>query len=339
MKFGGNSQPAVSPRLESIAEMTVQTEQLDMNQGFGQASMQINFVTRRGTNRFHGRIFDDFRNAALNANSWTNDALTALDPSNPQKKNPIKLNDFGGSVGGPILRNKLFFFGTFAESRRPGTSQYNNWLFTPAAQSGIFTWIDQTTGATNTQDLFQWAASHGVTSNNVESPATAAVFSAYPASNLGSITPAVNGDPNVNRIDWQVSNPTIFYYPAVRVDFTPNDRMRFNVAWNMTKSTTPSTNAPDFPGSTWAKTGAGNTSKNYSSSFGFDWTLSPNVVNEFRGGYLYNASLFSYNAAPVDINVPQVAWAYPGAGGQRSTQMSGTVDWLFRVSRSLPWVL
>jgi hypothetical protein len=328
MKFGGNSQPAVSPRLESIAEMTVQTEQLDMNQGFGQASMQINFVTRRGTNRFHGRIFDDFRNAALNANSWTNDALTALDPSNPQKKNPIKLNDFGGSVGGPILRNKLFFFGTFAESRRPGTSQYNNWLFTPAAQSGIFTWIDQTTGATNTQDLFQWAASHGVTSNNVESPATAAVFSAYPASNLGSITPAVNGDPNVNRIDWQVSNPTIFYYPAVRVDFTPNDRMRFNVAWNMTKSTTPSTNAPDFPGSTWAKTGAGNTSKNYSSSFGFDWTLSPNVVNEFRGGYLYNASLFSYNAAPVDINVPQVAWAYPGAGGQRSTQMSGTVDWL-----------
>src|SRR5438093_9422682 len=184
MKFSGNAAPAVTPRLESIEEMTVQTEQLDMNQGFGQASMQINFVTRRGSNAFHGRVFDDFRNAALNANSWNNDALTALDPTNPQKKNPIKLNDFGGSVGGPILKNKLFFFGTFAESRRPGTSQYNNWLFTPAAQSGIFTWIDQTTGATNTQDLFQWAASHGVTSNNVESPATAAVFSAYPASNL-----------------------------------------------------------------------------------------------------------------------------------------------------------
>src|SRR5207302_10940535 len=176
MKFGGNSAPAVTPRLESIEEMTVQTEQLDMNQGFGQASMQINFVTRRGGNAFHGRVFDDFRNAALNANSWTNDALTALDPTNPQKKNPIKLNDFGGSIGGPILKNKLFFFGTFAESRRPGTSQYDNWLFTAAAQSGIFTWIDQTTGATNTQDLFQWAASHGVTSNNVESPATAAVL-------------------------------------------------------------------------------------------------------------------------------------------------------------------
>lgn len=328
MKFGGNAEPAVTPRLESIEEMTVQTEQLDMNQGFGQASMQINFVTRRGSNAFHGRVFDDFRNAALNANSWFNDAATAIDPSNPQTKNPIKLNDFGGSIGGPILKNKLFFFGTFAESRRPGTSQYNNWLFTPAAQSGVFTWVDQNTGVTKTQDLYQWAATHGVTSNNVESASTAAVFAAYPALNLGSITPAVNGDPNVNRIDWQVSNPTVIYYPAVRVDFTPSEKMRFNVAWNMTKSTQPSTNSPDFPGSTWAKTGAGNTSKNYSSSFGFDWTLSPNVVNEFRGGYLYNNSLFSYNASPVDENVPQVAWAYPGAGGTRSTQMNGTVDWL-----------
>ena len=51
----------MTPRLESIEEMTVQTEQLDMNQGFGQASMQINFVTRRGGNAFHGRVFEDFR--------------------------------------------------------------------------------------------------------------------------------------------------------------------------------------------------------------------------------------------------------------------------------------
>src|SRR6266567_4583613 len=191
MKFTGNAEPAVSARLESIEEMTVQTEQLDMNQGFGQASMQINFVTRRGSNAFHGRVFDDFRNAALNAQSCSNDAANFLDPSNPQKKNPIKLNDFGGSIGGPILKNKLFFFGTFAESRRPGTTQYDNWLFTAAAQSGIFTWVDNA-NVTHTQDLYQWAGSHGVTSNNIESASTAAVFAAYPALNLGSITPAVN---------------------------------------------------------------------------------------------------------------------------------------------------
>ena len=62
MKFTGNAQPVVSARLEDIGEMTVQTDQLDLDQGFGQATMQINFITRRGGNAFHGRAYEDFRN-------------------------------------------------------------------------------------------------------------------------------------------------------------------------------------------------------------------------------------------------------------------------------------
>jgi len=324
MKFGGNAAPAVSPRLESIEEMTVQTEQLDMNQGFGQASMQVNFVTRRGSNVFHGRVFEDFRNAALNANSWNNDALTAIDPANPQKKNPVKLNDFGGSIGGPLFKNKLFFFGTYAEQKQPGTIKANNWLLTSAAQQGIFTY--QTEAGVQTANLYDLAAAQSI-SNNALSPATAAVFSAYPGSGLGSISP-ISGDLNVQRLDWQVSNPTTNYYPAVRVDFTPNDKWRFNVAWNMTKSTTPANHPPDFPGAAWSKTGAGDATKNYTAALGIDWTISPTIVNNFRGGYLYDSTLNAYNAAPLNPNVPQVAWGYPGAGGTRSTQMNGTVDWL-----------
>jgi hypothetical protein len=341
MKFAGNADPVVTPRLESIEEMTVQTEQLDMNQGFGQASMQINFVTRRGGNKFHGRVFEDFRNSALNAQSWANDAANSIDPTNPQKKNPVKLNDFGGSVGGPIIKNKLFFFGTFAESRQPGTVQASNWLFTPAAQSGMFTYVD-TNNATQTVNLYTLEAAQ---SNNVLSPATSAVFAAYPALTTGTVTPVNTGDPNVQQLNWQVSNPTVIYYPAVRVDFTPNAKMRFNVAWNMTKFTLPGNHVPDFPGSAWAKTGAGDTSKNYSTSFGFDWTLSPTMVNEFRGGFLYNAALFGFNAPSLSANVPQVGWNYPGAGGTLATQMSGTVDYiptgtyypLFNFSDTVSW--
>ena len=341
MKFGGNAEPVVTPRLESIQEMTVQTEQLDMNQGFGQASMQINFVTRRGSNAFHGRVFEDFRNSVLNAQSWANDAANYLDPTNPQQKNPVKLNDFGGSVGGPIIKNKLFFFGTFAESRQPGTVQASNWLFTSAAQSGVFTYVD-TNNATQTVNLYQLETGQ---SNNVLSPATAAVFQAYPALSTGTVTPVSTGDPNVLALNWQVSNPTVTYYPAVRVDFTPNDKMRFNVAWNMTKFTLPGNHIPDFPGSTWAKTGAGDTSKNYSASLGFDWTLSPTIVNEFRGGFLYNATLFGYNAPPLSPVIPQVGWNYPGAGSVLATQMSGTVDYiptgtyypLFNASDTVSW--
>ena len=341
MKFGGNSEPSVTPRLESIEEMTVQTEQLDMNQGFGQASMQINFVTRRGSNAFHGRVFEDFRNAALNAQSWANDTANYLDPTSPQIKNPVKLNDFGGSVGGPIIKDKLFFFGTFAESRQPGTVNANNWLFTPAAQSGMFTYVDKN-GATQTVNLYQIENGQA---NNTLSPATAAVFSAYPALSTGTVTGVSTGDLNVVALNWQVANPTVFYYPALRVDYTPDAKMRFNVAWNMTKWTQPGNHVPDFPGSSWAKTGAGDESKNYTASFGWDWTLSPTMVNEFRGGFLYNAILFGYNAPPLSPVVPQVAWSYPGSGGTLSTQMNGTVDYiptgsyypLFNFSDTVSW--
>jgi hypothetical protein len=344
MKFGGNSEPVVTPRLESIEEMTVQTEQLDMNQGFGQSSMQINFVTRRGGNAFHGRVFEDFRNAALNAQSWSNDAANYLNPDNPLKKNPIKLNDFGGSVGGPIIKDKLFFFGTFAELRQPGTVSAQNWLFTSAAQSGVFTYVDNN-NVTQTVNLYQLEQPFVPASTNVLSAGTQAVFSAYPSLNTGTLTPVSTGDLNVQAINWLVPNPTTTYYPAVRVDYTPNDKMRFNVAWNMTKFTIPGNHIPDFPGSTWAKTGAGDTSKNYSAAFGFDWTLSPNIVNEFRGGFLYNASLFGYNASPLDASVPQVGWNYPGSGGTLATQMSGTVDYIptgtyypiFNASDTISW--
>src|SRR5437867_2068389 len=89
----------VQPRIEDVAEMTIQTAQVDLS-GIGTSAMRISIVTRRGTNAFHGRLFEDFRNTDLNANSWINNARGL-------PRNILKLNDFGGSVGGPILKNKL----------------------------------------------------------------------------------------------------------------------------------------------------------------------------------------------------------------------------------------
>src|SRR4029077_9798132 len=135
-----------------MQEMTVQTEQLNLDQGFGQSNMQLNFVTRRGSNAFHGRVYEDFRNSSLDANSWLNDTLTAIDPTNPAKKNHLILNEFGVSVGGPIIKDKLFFFGTYAESKQPGAYTALNYLFTQAAQTGNFTYNG------NTVNLFTLAA-------------------------------------------------------------------------------------------------------------------------------------------------------------------------------------
>ncbi|HEX3104013.1 MAG TPA: carboxypeptidase-like regulatory domain-containing protein, partial [Terriglobales bacterium] len=257
MKFGGNSEPAVVPRLEDIEEMTVQTEQLNLDQGFGQANMQINFITRRGTNNFHGRIFEDFRNTALDANSWLNDAATSLDPSNPQKKNPLILNEFGGSLGGPIIKDKLFFFGTFAMSKQPGSISATNFVFTPAAQQGNFSYVG-TDNALHTVNLFTLAQNYNGTNPSANLPTAVNSTGTYsPGAILqtinnslkgGSLTPNGNGDPNLQTLLWQVPNPTTWYYPTVRVDYTPDDKMRFNLAWNMTKQTNPGQDVPDFPG-------------------------------------------------------------------------------------------
>ncbi|MGA9592773.1 MAG: carboxypeptidase-like regulatory domain-containing protein, partial [Candidatus Acidiferrales bacterium] len=145
MKFGGNTVPEVQARLEDMQEMTVQTDQLDLDQGFGASNMQVSFITRAGTNQFHGRIYEDFRNAYLNANTWVNDASAT-------PKGQFELNDFGGSVGGPIIHDKLFFFGGFATARQPGTAAAQNNVFTAAAQNGNFTFTG-TDNAVHTVNL------------------------------------------------------------------------------------------------------------------------------------------------------------------------------------------
>ena len=94
--------------------MTIQTDSLDLNQGFGQSSMQINYTTRRGGNDFHGRLFEDFRNRDLNANSWRNNANGLPRPA-------FELNEFGVSVGGHVIKDKLFFFGSFSSFQQPGS--------------------------------------------------------------------------------------------------------------------------------------------------------------------------------------------------------------------------
>ena len=217
MKFTGNIQPAVSPRLEDIEQMTVQTDQLDLNSGFGQSSTQVNFVSRRGTNQFHGRAYEDFRNSALNANSWTNDV-------NGLRKNKLIMNDFGGSVGGPVLHDKLFFFGSFAMRKIPGSFNAYNDIFTSAAQSGTFTYTG-TDGTTHTADLLQIAHQSNPNLPGSVNPEIAAQFSAInDAAKAGSVTATSNA--NFNQIAWLQSSPTTYYYPAARVSIITSRNRR-----------------------------------------------------------------------------------------------------------------
>ncbi len=309
MKFDSNIEPAVSPRLENIEEMSVQTDQLSLNSGFGQATTQVNFVSRRGTNQFHGTAYEDFRNSGLNANTWYNDAVA-------EGKNKLILNDFGGSVGGPILHDKLFFFGTFAMSKQPGSFTATNDAFTTAAQGGTFTYTG-TDGATHTANLLTIAAN-----NNLPSTVNAEVAKDFSAidSALGSGKITGTSDPNYNQVAWLVSAPTTNYFPVARIDYNLSQKARLDLSFMYTQSDQPGVTAPTFPGSGFANQQAGNQSKNFVTSFGFDYVFSPQLLNQFKTGFLYDVTLYAYNAAPLYVSEPTVNWNYPGATGNMSGQ-------------------
>ena len=319
-KYNGNIAPAVSPRIEDIEQMSIVTDQLDLNSGFGQATSQLNFVSRSGSNKFHGRAYNNFRNSALFANSWTNDATNTPKPKS-------KYNDFGVSVGGPVLRDKLFFFGTFASLRKPGSALASNVFIGTAAQTGNFTYSGGTINVLN-------FANH-------QNPALSASVNGDIAKQLSVINSSVQGssisgtsDPNLSRVSWNAVAPTTNYYPAARLDYTVSPKARMNLAWLMTKSSQPSYGKPFFPGSGAANTAVNYNSKSYTANYGFEYIFSPKLINQFKAGFLYNASL--YTTADLYVTQPDVVWSY-GNSGQAYATPSGHYYPLFNLSDSMTW--
>jgi hypothetical protein len=99
--------PAIQPSPDSIEEFKVITNSFDAEYGRNSGAV-VNVVTKSGTNNIHGSIFEFFRNDVLNAHPFTFFAAPKPD---------FKQNQFGGTIGGPIKKDKTFFFGSY-EGRR-----------------------------------------------------------------------------------------------------------------------------------------------------------------------------------------------------------------------------
>jgi hypothetical protein len=318
---------AVQPRIENIAEMTISTAQLDLS-GTGSAAMRINMVTRRGSNAFHGRVFEDFRNNDLNANSWfNNDHNTAV---------PIlKLNDFGFSVGGPILKNKLFFFGTFAKSIQPATNVVTQSVLSPSAAAGNFAYTN-TSGQLTNVNVLTLGGSGGATSaiNSTVASQLQAMVGSY---NQGSIT--ATSDPNINTFVFQAPYRTTTYYPALRFDYNMSERLHFGVNYSQTKSYNNNVNTPNFPGVDTIDYSS-NFSNNKNVGFNADYTFKPTLINQFHAGYLYQYSLFDSENLGVDLTKIQIVNFSYGAGpygGAYLRQPISSLYPLFNINDSLNW--
>ena len=128
VQAGGGALPALSAQggtnslvsADAMEEFRVQTSSFAPE--FGRTpGGQVSIVTRSGTNAFHGTAFDYFRNDVLDANDWFNGYTN--NPSLPKARE--RQNDFGGVLGGPIVRDKTFFFFSYEglRLRQPSTQE------------------------------------------------------------------------------------------------------------------------------------------------------------------------------------------------------------------------
>lgn len=320
---------AITPRLENIAEMVISTDQIDLNQGFGNSTMQITYVTRRGSNAFHGRLYEGFRAQFLNARNWG----STVKPKYHQ-------NEFGASAGGPIFRDKLFFFASGSALDVPGGSRTTRTYFSDDAKRGVFTY-----GNGAKANLFDIYAAYNA-ANRTSFPAAVSQINPMTQAriaevdryrqNAGVLSPPESQptDPNLRQWEWQYANPQRTYYPTFRVDYNMSDRWRLNLAYNQTKFNAPTSYSDHWPGD---GRGAARKSNNASVSLGVDTTISPSLLNRFTGGWLYTAAWFGIGGSDGFYTNPTINYGYGGYTDNYELPNS-RMQPIFSVSDSITWV-
>jgi len=111
---------ATFPNPDALAEFSVQTNNFDARYG-GAGGAIVNIVTKSGANQLHGSLFEYVRNGDLNARNFF-----------AAQQDALKRNQFGGTIGGPILKNKLFYFASY-QGTTINNVTYGNTAFVPTA--------------------------------------------------------------------------------------------------------------------------------------------------------------------------------------------------------------
>src|SRR5882762_9743192 len=130
---------ALRTTLDSLQEFRVTTGDADADSGRSSGA-QVNLVTKSGTNSFHGSVYEYHRPTLTTANDWFNKKaqLTAGLPNRPGK---ILRNTFGASVGGPIKKDRIFFFGAYEGQRKAETTQLTRTVPSDNLRNGLISYL------------------------------------------------------------------------------------------------------------------------------------------------------------------------------------------------------
>lgn len=265
------------PNPDALQEFTVNTR--TYTAAFGRGFNQVSAVTKSGTNEIHGSLFEFLRNTKLDARSFF-----------APQRSEFKRNQYGGTVGGPVVRNKTFFFGGFQGTKERGTPGVNRYrTLTTAERQGAFSTpvSDPQTGAS--------FANNQIPASRIQPFATKFIDGNLPAANSGNdfftFTPGFKLDQTqlIGKLDH---------------NFSDNDRISFRYLLNDTPQLGNGVSA--FLDSSWLAE-----LPTRSQNFNLSWhhVFTPSLISEVRLTHVRNAygvrtpRDFSLSGLGLDVNV------------------------------------
>ena len=304
----------INPNIDAVSEMKVTSQNYDAEFGKAVAGL-VTAQTKSGSNSFHGSAFEYRRSDAQQARDPFSQALP--DPVTGRFIPTNLHNQFGGSVGGPIIKNKLFFFGDYQGLReKSGVSG----LFTVPTKQARTSCLAAAADPTNpalTCDLSQYlpvsqifdpntGASDGSGRNPFPNNQIPGNRLSTPAINLLQLLPNPNaGDPNALNNNYAASGTGSFHTDQfdVRVDDQLSEKLHLFGRFTFFNSSLSGASVFGAAGGSGFGTNgfAGtDTSRDYSLAAGGDYTLSPKWLTDFRFGWFR----FHFNELQPNFNQP-----------------------------------
>jgi hypothetical protein len=266
--------------LDSVDEFRVTTVNSGADSGRSSGA-QVNVVTKGGTNKLHGSLYEYNRDTITAANNWFNkQAEIAAGDSN--KPGELIRNTFGLALGGPIRKDKLFFFANYEAQRTaenqqeilqvPTQSFRNGKMIYPSAAGSVITLSRTQFASMDPKCAAIGTCPLGAGAN----PAVLQLMNTYPLPN-GNLA----GDGyNTASYTWSAPNPIDLGTYVARIDYSLSDKHRLFVRGNLQNDH--QSMPPEFPGQPPSSVYTDN-SKGF--AFGEIWTIRPNLINNGRYGF------------------------------------------------------
>ena len=322
---GSNRDPYLNvnnptPNPDALEEFSVQTNSFSAEHGNATGAV-VNVVTKSGTNAFHGSAFEFLRNGSLNARNFF-----------APKHDLIKRNQFGGTFGGPIIRDKLFFFGSYQGMVLRNISSASTAVVPTAAQrSGNFSNLLPGTQLVDPETRQPFAGN--IIPVSRLNPITAKLFEGLP------IPASSDGRVRFERPDRQSENQVLG-----RMDYQTSSHRLYGRYFLARYPIDPVMTLPD----NFLRTQIGYSYFNQAFSGSDTWTIAPNILNSFSASYnrnhtdLVSGSTFSIAdlganvAAPADVK--ELRFGVTGYLSIQSSRPAQVYRNSLQFSDSLHWI-